>query len=48
MKIDDAIEILNKMVLKEHNTGNLNKNILMSKEDLMLFCIKLLKEVKKC
>lgn len=40
---DTAIEILNEMLLKEHKEGNSNKQYVMNKEELIRFCIKLLK-----
>lgn len=40
---DTAIEILNEMLLKEHKKGDFNKQYVMSKEELIRFCIKLLK-----
>ena len=40
---DTAIEILNEMLLKEHKEGKFDKQYVMNKEELIRFCIKLLK-----
>lgn len=40
---DTAIEILNEMLLKEHKEGISNKKYVMDKEELIRFCIKMLK-----
>lgn len=42
---DIAIEILNKMLIKEHFEGSFDKKVNFTKEELIMFCIKLLKEI---
>lgn len=44
--MEDAIDILTNMLIKEHIEGN-NKIITITKEDLLKFCIKLLKRIEK-
>lgn len=46
MNIDIALEILNKMLIKEHKK-NKKTTITLTKEELIIFCKKLLMEVKK-
>ena len=41
-----AIEILNKMLIKEHFEGKPNEKCLFTKEELIKFSIKLLNEIK--
>lgn len=48
MLLDDAIEILTKMLIKEDiENKNNNKKYVINKIDLYKFCIKLLKVIKK-
>lgn len=44
--MEEAIEILTKMVIEEH-FKNKNEIIKITKKDLLRFCIKLLKVVEK-
>ena len=44
--MDDAIEYMTKMLIKEHITGD-DKEFKMTKEELIRFCIKLLKVVER-
>lgn len=44
--IEDAIEILTNMFIKEHIENN-EEMLSISKEELIKFCIKLLKTIQK-
>lgn len=46
MNIDMAVEIVNEMIIKEHKVGNPNAKKIYSKEELLIFCKKLLLEVR--
>lgn len=42
-----ALEILNEMLIKEHLSNNFSEKKTYTKEELIMFCKKLLLEVKK-
>lgn len=44
---EDAIEELTKLKIKEHFKKE-NKKITLTKEELISFCIKLVKTIEKC
>ena len=45
--LDDAIEIITKMMIEEHLKIKSSKKYVITKTDLYKFCIKLLKTIKK-
>lgn len=45
MNVDIALEILNNMIIKEHHLNKILKKT-YTKEELMMFCKKLLLEIK--
>lgn len=45
--LDDTIEELTKLYIKEHLENKNNKRYVLTKEQLMKFCIKLVKVIKK-
>lgn len=45
--LDDTIEELTKLYIKEHLENKNNKHYVLTKEELIRFCIKLVKVVKK-
>lgn len=45
--LDDTIEELTKLYIKEHLETKDNKHYVLKKEELMKFCIKLVKVIKK-
>jgi len=44
--MEEVIEILTKLLIKEHIKGN-NEILTMTKEDMIKFCIKLLKVIEE-
>lgn len=45
--LDDTIEELTKLYIKEHLETKDNKHYVLTKEELIKFCIKLVKVIKK-
>lgn len=45
--LDDTVEELTKLYIKEHLESNDEKHYILTKEELIKFCIKLVKVIKK-
>lgn len=44
--IDDTIDVLTELIIKEHFKNEKNKYVI-SKEELIRFCIKMMKEIQR-